>query len=53
VEWEVAARRFEKYYTRILDEQGQVLIETPGMEEIVTPSMFPEPIAANATRNLE
>ncbi|MGH7454476.1 MAG: HAMP domain-containing protein, partial [bacterium] len=52
VEWEVAARRFEKYYTRILDEQGQVLIETPGMEEIVAPSMFPEPIAANETPEL-
>ncbi len=47
VEWEVAARRFEKYYARILDEQGGVLIETPGMKEIVTSAMFPKPISAN------
>ncbi len=52
VEWEVAARRFEKYYARILDEQGGVLIETPGMEEIVAPAMFPEPMAANETPEL-
>ena len=44
IEWEVVARNFEKYYARILDEQGQVLIETPGMAKIVVPSLFPEPI---------
>ena len=44
IEWEVVARSFEKYYARILDEQGQVLIETPGMAKIVVPSLFPEPI---------
>ncbi|MGH7596395.1 MAG: hypothetical protein ACREOI_08585 [bacterium] len=44
VEWEVTARRIEKYYARILDEQGHIIIETPGMAEIVLPSLFPKPI---------
>jgi len=47
VEWEVAARRFEKYCMRILNEQGHVLIETPGMEAIAAPSLFPESIEAD------
>lgn len=44
VQWEMAARHFEKYYARILDEQGRVLIETPGIEKIVAPALFPKPI---------
>lgn len=49
VEWETSARRFEKYYARIQDQRGRVLMETPGMEKIVGPVPFPKPIEAHET----
>src|SRR5437764_9316474 len=36
VEEESAVRPFARYYARILDESGQVLMQTPGMNEIIT-----------------
>jgi len=41
VQSEVAAHRFAKYYTRILDEEGGTLIETPRMA--IAPPLFPNP----------
>jgi two-component system heavy metal sensor histidine kinase CusS len=49
VEWETSARRFEKYYARIQDQGGHVLIETPGMDKIVGPALFPKPIDVHET----
>jgi two-component system heavy metal sensor histidine kinase CusS len=43
VKWEGAALQFN---IRILDEGGHTLIETPGMANIITPSLFPAPIRA-------
>ena len=47
VDWEVAARRTAKYYVRILDEQDQMIIETPGMEKTVSPRLFPAPVGVD------
>ena len=44
VESESAARRYSKYYTRILDEAGRVITITPGMEELVPASTFSMPV---------
>ena len=41
VEWESGARRFSKYYTRLLDREGRVQMVTPGMDELVPPGAFP------------
>lgn len=45
VKWEEAAHQFAKYYARVLDAGGHTLLETPGMHDIVTASVFPAPIA--------
>lgn len=45
VNWEGAARRYEKYYIRILDESGNTLTETSRMSEMLLPSIFPPPLA--------
>lgn len=34
------------FYSRILDEAGRVLIETPGLEKILPPEVFPPPAEA-------
>ena len=44
VEWESAARRYAKYYTRILDLSNQVIMVTTGMEELAPASHFPTPL---------
>ncbi len=40
VELETAARRYEHYYIRLLDERGQPLLTTPGMAEAVDLTQF-------------
>lgn len=45
VEWETAALHFAKYYARILDANGRILIETPGMGAILPASVFPATLA--------
>jgi two-component system, OmpR family, heavy metal sensor histidine kinase CusS len=37
---------YARYYLRILDEQGKVIVETPGMSDIVTAQAFPDPLPA-------
>src|SRR5712692_3624510 len=45
VEVESTVRPFTKYYARILDEAGQVVIETPGMIAVISsPTVFPPPL---------
>ncbi len=42
-------RSLEKYYGQLLDEDGRVLIETPGFSDLVpVPSVFPPPVAEDA-----
>lgn len=48
VTWEGATRQFTKYYARVLDERKHTLTETPGMSDIITPSVFPAPIELTA-----
>jgi two-component system heavy metal sensor histidine kinase CusS len=37
---EGAARRYNRYYVRILDPAGRTLIETPGMNDLLPPAAF-------------
>jgi two-component system heavy metal sensor histidine kinase CusS len=44
LEWESAARRYNKYYGRLLNENGRVVLATPGMERVMPPAhAFPQP----------
>lgn len=45
---EGAARRFSRYYVRILDQAGRTIIETPGMRDVLAPQTFPAPDTADA-----
>ena len=38
---EGAARRFSRYYVRILDQADRTIIETPGMRDVLVPQAFP------------
>src|SRR5437763_12281165 len=45
VEVESTARPFTRYYARILDESDHVIMQTPGMNEVITsPDVFPPPL---------
>ncbi len=45
VEVESAVRPFTRYYVRILDESGEMLMQTPGMKEVISsPTVFPPPL---------
>lgn len=46
VEHEASASQPFKYYIRILDLQGQTLLETPGMKDFLPVSSFPAPLEA-------
>ncbi|MBI3985956.1 MAG: heavy metal sensor histidine kinase [Lentisphaerae bacterium] len=43
VEHEASASPVFKYYIRILDERGRVLLESSGMKDLLPPSLFPAP----------
>src|SRR5262245_57217850 len=43
VEVESGARQHTRLYIRILEPQGRLVAETPGMAERLPPSVFPEP----------
>jgi len=40
--------RYIQVYLRILDEQGRVVAETPGMSHVLAPRVFPQPVSADA-----
>jgi two-component system heavy metal sensor histidine kinase CusS len=46
VKWEGGFGKFRRNFTRILDDEGKTLFETPGMDKIVAPSQFPPLIGA-------
>lgn len=46
VEHEAAESQPFKYYFRILDDTGLVLLETPGMSQLVPRPLFPAPVEA-------
>lgn len=48
-QWEGVARQVEKYYARLLDSRSGVLLETPGMRDLMAASVFPAPIALRDT----
>ncbi|MFC4312561.1 heavy metal sensor histidine kinase [Steroidobacter flavus] len=43
---EGAARRFSRYYVRVLDEQRQLIVETPDMSKLIEPAAFSSEVAA-------
>lgn len=45
VEWEGATRRYARLFVRILDEQGRVVVETPGTDAIFNGHEPPAPAA--------
>jgi len=46
---EVAEKsRYVQAYVRVLTERGQTLVETPGMDQLLEPSGFPQPASADA-----
>ncbi len=47
VQTEGAARRFAKYYARVLTAEGRVVIQTEEMDRLVPPSAFPPPVEAS------
>jgi len=47
VEWEGLAQTHLRYYARILDDQGNILLETPNMNEILPVKIFPSPVAVS------
>jgi two-component system heavy metal sensor histidine kinase CusS len=46
VQWEVTANRFLHHYVRLLDNRGNVLLETPDMSKSLGPDDFPPPVEA-------
>lgn len=48
VEHEASANELLKYYLRVLDERGQVILETPGMSGFLPVLAFPEPTPFSA-----
>ena len=47
VDWEGAARRFTKFYVRVLDVGGHVVMESRDIPASLRAVRFPEPIPAN------
>lgn len=45
VEREWSASQYEKVYVRILDQTGKLVMESPGMANLVPPDAFPERIS--------
>lgn len=37
--------RFNPYFARVLDARGNIVSQTPGMQELLPPPVFPEPLA--------
>ena len=48
VELESAARRYEQFYVRLVDENGQERLSTPAMDGLLPPGFFPAAIPADA-----
>ncbi|MGH8507463.1 MAG: heavy metal sensor histidine kinase [Gammaproteobacteria bacterium] len=46
IQTETATSKFITYYARLLDNQGHVLMETPGMGELLPVASFPTAIAS-------
>lgn len=44
VEWESGARRYAQVYLRVMDAQGGLVSETPGIGDILEPTRIPVPV---------
>ena len=45
IQWETASRRHERYFSRVTDGEGRVILETPGMSGALSGAPFPAPAA--------
>lgn len=43
VQWEAASRRHERYFSRILEGDGRLVLESPGMSAALAGASFPAP----------
>lgn len=48
VKWESGPLEFTRYYARVLDEKGNILIERSEMNSILPSSLFPPPVPDNS-----
>lgn len=50
LEWESAARSYNKYYGRLLTESGRIVLATPRMDRVLPPlDLFPRPAEIGQT----
>jgi two-component system, OmpR family, heavy metal sensor histidine kinase CusS len=49
VQTEAASSQFIRYYVRLLDDQGNLVLETPGMTELLPAALFPAAIETTAS----
>lgn len=47
IQWEAEARHFAQVYVRLLDVDGGIIVETPGMNDRLPMDLFPEPISTS------
>jgi two-component system heavy metal sensor histidine kinase CusS len=47
-EWGWAARQHGQVHVRVLNGRGRVVVETPGMGDVLPPEAFPPPLPADA-----
>src|SRR5258708_31601459 len=51
VELESAARRYAQFYVRLLDDRGEAVLTTPGMDALLSPAVFAPAVAAELDPN--
>jgi two-component system heavy metal sensor histidine kinase CusS len=47
VELETAARRYEQFFVRLIDEHGRQNLTTSGMDALIAPALFAAPVPAD------
>lgn len=53
IQTEAEASQFIKYFVRLLDNQGRIVLETPGMADLLPATLFPAPIDADQAPSRE
>jgi two-component system heavy metal sensor histidine kinase CusS len=52
IDLEPAARRYERFYIRLLDESGKPVLSTPGMDRLLAGAVFPRQQAGDRMRGV-
>jgi two-component system heavy metal sensor histidine kinase CusS len=53
IDLEPAARRYERFYIRLLDESGRALLSTPGMDGLLPSTVFPQEEKQDRMRGID